>query len=79
MSRCRRLLLYPIVVDKLTLTDYCPRSNYQGTTGRIDEDECRWGQGILLYSHSVWICGDAVGLKYPLVSVVNGRGMPRRL
>ena len=32
---------------------------------------------ILLCSHSVRICGDVVGPKYPLVSVVNGKGMPK--
>ena len=40
---------------------------------------CSYTQGILLYSHSARICGNAVGLKYPLVSVVNGEGMPKSL
>ena len=42
MSWCRRLLPWPTVADKSTLTGCCPRSNYQGTTGRTNKDECRW-------------------------------------
>ena len=34
-------------------------------------------KGMLLCNHSVRICGDAIGLKYPLVSTVNGREMPK--
>ena len=34
-------------------------------------------KGMLLCNHSMRICGDAIGLKYPLVSTVNGREMPK--
>ena len=34
-------------------------------------------QGMLPFSYLVRICGDAIGLKYPFVSIVNGRGMPK--
>ena len=34
-------------------------------------------QGMLLCSHLVRICGDVVGPKYPLVSAINGRRMPK--
>ena len=32
---------------------------------------------MLPYYHSMWIYGDDVGPKYALVSVVNGREMPK--
>ena len=33
--------------------------------------------GDATLSHSVRICGDVVGPKYALMSIVNGRGMPK--
>ena len=33
---------------------------------------------MLLCSHLMQIYDDAVGSKFPLVSAVNGRGMPKR-
>ena len=36
-------------------------------------------QGMLLCSHLVQICGNTVCPKYPLVSVINGKGMPKSL
>ena len=32
---------------------------------------------MLPYNHSVRICGDVVGPKYPFLSAVNGRGIPK--
>ena len=42
MSQYRRPLPWPIVAGKSTSTNCCQKRNYWETTGRTDEDECRW-------------------------------------